>query len=79
MIENNVQLAFRNFFPFILHNTGLSWCGERPGPRTHDDKEVRIAGLHSGRRRCVLVPHEVLCVDDSDYRVQLEITASLAF
>lgn len=46
---------------------------------THYDEEIRVAGLHSGCGRCVLVPHKVLRVDDGDYRVQLEISISLAF
>jgi hypothetical protein len=38
-----------------------------------------VAGLHSGRRRRVLVPHEVFSINDGDYCVHLEITAGLPF
>ena len=51
----------------------------RSGSRTHNDKEVCIAGLHPGRRRRVLVPHEVFGIDNCDNRVHLEITACLTF
>ena len=78
VVENDVQLTFWNFFPLVLaHRVELLY--ERLGSRTHDDEKVRIAGLHSGRRRRVLVSHKVFRVYDSDYRIHFEIAARLTF
>jgi len=78
VVEDNIQLTFWDFFPLVLAHRVELLLG-KINLRTYDDKEVRVAGLHSGCRRRVLVSHEIFCVYDGDYRVHLEITAGLTF
>ena len=45
---------------------------------THDQDDVRIAGLHLRCWTCVLVSDEILCIDDGDDGVEFELAVRLA-
>ena len=71
-------------FPFILRsgreaNRISLTCmdTEVGGGGTYDDDQVCVAGLHTCRRRRVLVAFKVFSVDDGDDRVQPEVVLRL--
>jgi len=76
MIYDNIQIPFRDVFPFILGKGQFSSHGSRV---SYDHNDVRVAGLHSSGRRGIFIPGKVFCINDSDDGVESEIATSVLF
>jgi len=66
MIKDKIECAIGHMFPFILERDIIERMRMIGGYFTYNNYDITVAGLHLGRRRCVLVSSKVLRIYNRD-------------